>query len=93
MVRCKVSSGEFEIILMQHSMREAANEAIRLHDKRASTSILGDLTLVEEVTEKNEPTGSHLFLGTKLLIEQNTVGYGVGRGQYTNINQDEKSND
>lgn len=83
MFKCKVSSGEFEIILDGHSLREAANDAIRLHDQRRESSRLGDLTLVEEVDKDNSPTGDHLFLSTKLLIEKNTSdGYGTGEGQY-----------
>lgn len=84
MFKCKVSSGEFEIVVVEHSLREAANEAIRLHDQERHKSKLGDLTLVEELDSNNEPTGDHLFLGTKSLIERNTVeGYGTGQGQYS----------
>lgn len=84
MFRCKVSSGEFEIILVGHSLREAANEAIRLHDQQKEPTSLGDLTLVEEVDVDDSPTGDHLFLSTKMLIEKNTLeGYGTGDGQYS----------
>jgi len=83
MVRCKVSCGEFEIVIVERSMKEAANKAIRIHDQDGHTSKLGDLTLVEELNANNDPTGEHLFLGTKVLIENNTSeGYGTGNGQY-----------
>ena len=83
MVRCKVSSGDFELVIVEHSLKEAANEAIRIHDSQRQTSKLGALTLVEELDANDSPTGEHLFLCTKSLIEQYTIdGFGTEDGQY-----------
>ena len=86
MFKCKVSSGEFEIVIVQHSLIEAVNEAIRLHDQHRHNSILGDFTMVEELDVNDEPTGAHLFLRTKILIELNTQeGCGSNQGQYRQL--------
>jgi hypothetical protein len=82
MMKYKVSSGEFELIVVENSLLEAANVAIQLHDARKHRSKLGDLTLVEELTH-DVPNGEHLFIGTKGLIEKNTQGFGDNLGQYT----------
>lgn len=81
-MKCKVTSGEFEIIVFEDSLLEAANKAIMLHDRDRNREMLSDLTLVEEL-DGNELTGVHLFASTKNLIYDNTDGFGDNPGQYT----------
>lgn len=83
MFRCKVSSGEFQIIVSGNSLKEAADNAIRIHDREKENSSLGNWTLVEEVDKNDFLTGNHLFFPTKQLIETNSSdGYGPDEGQY-----------
>ena len=81
-MKCKVTSGEFEIIIFEDSLLAAANKAIMLHDRDQNREMLSDLTLVEEL-DGNELTGVHLFAPTRNLIYANTDGFGDNPGQYT----------
>lgn len=84
MSKFRVTSGEFEVIVHEFSLKKAGDLAIKLHNDSNHPSELGELTLVEKINSSNKPV-SHLFLLTQNLINSNTNGMGDNCGQYQRI--------
>jgi hypothetical protein len=83
MARFKVLSGEYETVVTEETCRKAADLAIQRHNNSKNACKLGELTLVEKLDGMNQPDGEASFICTKLLIENNTAGFGDKKGQYT----------
>jgi hypothetical protein len=77
-----VISGGFEIIIEEYNINEmeAMNLAMKMHNESNNPSELGEITMVEKLTRKSNPTGKFSFIHTKHLIDKNTFP-----GQYTTI--------
>lgn len=87
MTKFKVTSGEFEIVLIEKTLRKAGELAIQLHNKSNHPSNLGELTLVEKLNRQSRRTGDHLFIYTQTLLDENTEGLGNDLGQYSRIEE------
>ena len=78
MPRYKVSSGDFEIVLEDEGTFEnVANLAIQIHDESNSLTELNAFTMIEDLG-----TGEVLYIGTQVLINNQTAGFGANQGQY-----------
>lgn len=93
MPKFKVTSGEFEVIVQEKTLRKAGDLAIQLHDQSNHPSPLGPLTLVERLDRHSRPTGDHAFISTQHLINDNTEGMGGDHGQYSFIQEEEEQDD
>lgn len=85
MPKFKVSSGDFEVVVDEKTLRAAGDFAIILHNKSNHPSNLGQLTLVEKLDSDSKATGDHIFISTKTLLDENTSGLGENTGQYSRI--------
>lgn len=86
MPKFKVMSGEFQIVIKEKTLRKAADSAIKIHNESNSSTSLGELTLVEKLNSKDSTqTGDHVFLSTQSLIDDNTLGLGEDKDQYSRI--------
>lgn len=70
MSKFKVSSGEFEVIVHETSLKKAGDLAIKLHNDSNHPSSLGELTLVEKLNRNNQMI-DHSFIMTQQLIDDN----------------------
>jgi hypothetical protein len=87
MAKFKVTSGEFEVIVNETTLRKAGDFAVQLHSNSNHPSSLGELTLIEKLNRNSQPTGKHVFLSTQTLLDENTAGLGSDMGQYSRIEE------
>lgn len=72
MPRFRVTSGEFRVVVEEKNLRKAGDLAIQLHDESKLRTLLGQLTLVEQLDYQTaKPTGDHCFIVTQMLIDDN----------------------
>jgi len=89
MPKFKVTSGEFEIVINEKTLRKAGDAAIQIHDKSKHPSLLGELTLVEKLDRQtSKPIGDPFFISTQILLDEHTSGMGQNIGQYSRTKEE-----